>query len=444
MARPLEIDEFAKLAKLPVETVKELAHSGIFDHDRDGLFDEYDAAKLWLVGSLLDEGRQVAEIPGIIAKGEAESRIPFIGKYLFPDFGNALSLDEVASEVGLTPEQLEELRTAVGFAGPRLFTKDDVESFRAAKMTLDAGLPWKAIVEVTRVWGDAMRRVARTEVGTLENYVFKPASESNTSEAAVRRDAVLSVLSQIVQPLLDSFHRQYLLKEAANGAMHDLLSASGTPPPAASEATIAFVDLTSFTMLAQIQGDQTAAEVLDRFDSKVRSLVLRHDGSLVKQIGDAFMLVFDESANAVRFAIALTESTDTEGDLLAPRIGIHAGPVVYQVGDYVGNTVNLASRVTTEAMPNEILVTEPVAQAAARAGIDTSPVGVRALRGSSEPLTLHRVKATRAPAARDPVCGKAVGEDAAARLVRNGEVVLFDSEECLRSYLAEPARYQAG
>jgi YHS domain-containing protein len=117
---------------------------------------------------------------------------------------------------------------------------------------------------------------------------------------------------------------------------------------------------------------------------------------------------------------------------------------VYRVGDYVGNTVNLASRVTTEAMPNEILITEPVARAASQSGIDTSPVGVRALRGSSEPLSLHRVRAVRAPVARDPVCGKAVGEDAAARLVRDGQVVLFDSEECLRAYLAEPVRYPVG
>lgn len=444
MARPLELDEFARLANLPIETVKELGVSGILDYEGDGLFDEFDAAKLWFLRPLLEEGHSVDEISSLIASGEAEARIPFIGKYLFPRLEATLSLEETASEVNLTPEQLDELRTAAGFIGARRFTDEDVESFRAARTTLDAGLPWNAILEVTRVWGDAMRRVARTEMSALENYVFKLATDSNTGEAAIRRDSVLGVLSQIVQPLLDLFHRQYLLKEAANSAMHDMQSPGRAPASASSEATIVFVDLTSFTMLAQIQGDETAAEVLERFDSKVRSLVLGHDGSLIKQIGDAFMLVFDDSANAVRFAMSLVESAEGDADQLAPRIGIHAGSVMYRIGDYVGNTVNLASRVTTEAMPNEILITEPVARAAAQSGIDTSPVGVRAVRGSSEPLALHRVSAARAPVGRDPVCGKAVGDDAAARLVRDGHVVLFDSEECLRSYLAEPARFQLG
>lgn len=417
--------------------------AGILDYEGDGLFDEFDAAKLWFIRPLLEEGKEVNEVIALIDKGEAD-RIPFIGKYLFPRLEDTRSLEETARETGLDPEQLEELRTAVGLSGHQRFTEEDIESFRGAKTTLDAGFPWKAILEVSRVWGDAFRRIARTEVGTLERYVFKLPGESNTSEAASQRGAVLGVLNEIVQPLLDFFHRQYLLKESANSAMLELLNQSQPASPGTFDTSIVFVDLTSFTMLAQIQGDETAAEVLDRFDSRVRSLVLRHDGSLVKQIGDAFMLVFDDPANAVRFAVALTEVTGAEADLLAPRIGIHAGPVVYRTGDYVGNTVNLASRVATEAMPNEILITEPVARAAEYGGISTSPVGVRALRGSSEPLSLHRVNTPRALVARDPVCGTDVGENSAARLVRDGHVVLFHSEDCLRKYLDEPDRFPVG
>ena len=225
-----------------------------------------------------------------------------------------------------------------------------------------------------------------------------------------------------------------------------MISLQRTERPAARgsmDVAIVFVDLTSFTTLAQIHGDETAADVLDQLDHLVRSLVLKHNGSLVKQIGDAFMLAFEDPADAVRFSIALGEAAEKHEHFLATRTGIHFGSVLYRVGDYVGNTVNIASRLAAEAMPNEVLVTEAVAEAASRAGIEVSQAGVRMLRGSAEPLSLHRVvRPTAGDLKQDPVCGMMVDdESAAARLMRDGQEVLFCSEDCLRRFLEKPELY---
>lgn len=65
------------------------------------------------------------------------------------------------------------------------------------------------------------------------------------------------------------------------------------------------------------------------------------------------------------------------------RIGIHAGEAVEDDGDLVGRVVNVAARVAAEARPNEILVTEPVADHVG-ASLDFEDRGVRELRGVSQ------------------------------------------------------------
>ena len=93
-------------------------------------------------------------------------------------------------------------------------------------------------------------------------------------------------------------------------------------------------------------------------------------------------------------------------------------------------------------MPNEIVVTEPVATAAEAAGIEVGALGVRMLRGIDEPLTLYRVIRGKEPREfRDPVCGMTVLEDAAARLTWGGVDYAFCSDDCLRRFVAAPDRY---
>jgi class 3 adenylate cyclase len=65
---------------------------------------------------------------------------------------------------------------------------------------------------------------------------------------------------------------------------------------------------------------------------------------------------------------------------------------LYRTGDYLGGAVNVASRVVNSAMPGQILLTDPVATAATKAGIEVEELGVRMMRGVDDPLALYRVK----------------------------------------------------
>jgi hypothetical protein len=112
--------------------------------------------------------------------------------------------------------------------------------------------------------------------------------------------------------------------------------------------TTMFVDLSSFTTLTSTRVDEADAQMLDRYSELVRHAAMRRDGKVVKQIGDAFMLVFDHAGDAIACGLELRYAAAGEPDLPAVRISAHAGDVLYYEGDYVGTKVNLIPPAVTE------------------------------------------------------------------------------------------------
>jgi hypothetical protein len=106
------------------------------------------------------------------------------------------------------------------------------------------------------------------------------------------------------------------------------------------------------------------SKMLDRLFAHVTRLVSEHKGVLIKTIGDAFMVAFDDVMQALKFALAFQTSKNT---LPTMRIGIAHGPVMTKrwplqgcnrIIDYFGNTVNVASRLESElSAPGGIAVT---------------------------------------------------------------------------------------
>jgi adenylate cyclase len=75
------------------------------------------------------------------------------------------------------------------------------------------------------------------------------------------------------------------------------------------------------------------------------------------------------------------------------RVGIHAGPVIFQEGDYFGRTVNLASRIADYASPGEVVVTEEVVKAIPDDGLrfaEIGPVDLKGVEGAISLFTAHR------------------------------------------------------
>ena len=103
------------------------------------------------------------------------------------------------------------------------------------------------------------------------------------------------------------------------------------------------------------------------------------------------MFHFTEPGNAILGGLELLEQTEKAVQVPA-RLGINAGTVIEQEGDFFGRTVNVAARIADYARPHEVLVSEEARTAVD--GVEFEPVGDVPLRGVSRPVTLHR--ATRA------------------------------------------------
>lgn len=171
--------------------------------------------------------------------------------------------------------------------------------------------------------------------------------------------------------------------------------------------TFAFVDLSGFTALTEVHGDDEAVATVTALQARVREH-LGPDDLLVKTIGDAVMLAFPSPTSAIRGLGEILESGDVGS--LPLRAGAHHGPATRVGDDFYGHTVNVAARVAAHAAADELLVTSELAIAAQRLGLPITHVGSTSLRNVAEPLELYRIGVVERDVslAVDPVCGMRV------------------------------------
>jgi class 3 adenylate cyclase len=332
--------------------------------------------------------------------------------------------------------------------------QEDVEMLRHLHTALAAGFPEEALVQLLRVYSDALGRVAEVETRLFRFYVRERALASGRTpeEYFATLESVGSRVNPLIEPAVLYFHRKGFIRgvrEQVAWHLEEMLR--GWKPaeaPGQMRAAVAFVDLASFTPLAEAMGDAAAAGVLERFGDIVRHAAGAWGGRTVKQIGDAFMLVFPEPRSALAAALEIENESRAEPQFPAVRSGIQWGSVLYREGDYVGSNVNIASRLATEANRHQILITSDVRrEVAGMPDVEFHRLGKRRLKGLTGEIELFEARAcsdVETERVADPVCGMELGPtEVAANLSFGGRDRAFCSEECLRRFVAAPAEYEA-
>jgi len=154
-----------------------------------------------------------------------------------------------------------------------------------------------------------------------------------------------------------------------------------------------FFDLSGYTRLTEERGDQAAAEMALTLSGLVQRTAHEHRGRVVKWLGDGVMLYFIEPVDAVVGALEMAERVPAAG-LPQAHVGVDAGPVIIQDGDYFGSTVNVAARIAGHARSGEVLASDRAIQAAEGlpGGIRCSEIGSVDLKGVSRPVALRRIE----------------------------------------------------
>ena len=276
------------------------------------------------------------------------------------------TLDEAAERTGLEPEMIRRIWLSAGFPVRALdaLSDDDLELLRYLGDVLDAGLPLVAFLQLVRVYGQALEQIADAEVKLFHLYVHEPMIRDGAPvlEIAEELSDLASELLPLAGPIMDGAHQRWLRHFLEQDVVGHLELVADEAALGRMRVAIAFADLAAYTRLTEEIGEEEAVEVVERFVGAVEA-TLPEDARIVKTIGDEVMIVSTDPASLADWAVGFQELA-VERPL--PRIGLHAGSVIYRDGDYYGRAVNLAARVSARATGGEVLVTRDVRDLAGR------------------------------------------------------------------------------
>jgi class 3 adenylate cyclase len=445
------LDELARLSGESVETLGAWSTLGLLAGSDDKGFEPANLERIRLIQFA---GRRGID-PNAIADAST-SQGDMLGHYVDSvrltgqhPATSAYSLADAAARAGVDQGLFGRLWAACGLRDEFAANEYDLEAIRCLAAAIQGGMPEEAMLQIARVFADALGKVAEANIRLFHYYVHERlrAEGFTGSELVAATQSMSRPLSLLIEPTITYFHRKAwirALREDFVVHVAECCPPSTADAPGSVVLTVLFVDLVSFTALTAAMGDSVAAEVVESFSDIVLDSASRWNGRVVKQIGDEFMVVFDDVTDALTCGLEIEARTAEKSMFPAVHLGAHTGPVLYRQADYVGATVNLAARVAGVATPHQFLVTAAVRDKSQDANMNFAPIGHGVLKGISDEVDLFEVAigARRPDRAVDPVCGMQLDRtDISIRLPPEQREVAFCSVACLQRYVAAPGRY---
>jgi adenylate cyclase len=368
--------------------VSAIGQDAAMDFAAAGLLDGLEGAERGqreqLLARLVDDGFSLDDL----RKAVQENRLALLP--VDEVLGGAYSAEEIEERTDLPAGMMVRIRRLHGLPEPRpedkVFSEEDIAAARSTKLFLDAGFSEERITEITRVLGEGMGRLATTIIAAFaETFLQKG---DNEEDVALRFAELAEQLTPATAPILLAAFNAHL-RAAVSRAMLGRAELASGDALGSQELTICFADLVGFTRL----GNQVEVLELGTVAGRLADLAASITESpvrLIKTIGDAAMFVSPDPVPLVGVALELIEAFERE-DLPSLRAGIASGPALVRAGDYYGNSVNLASRVTGVARPGSVLCTQEVRDAAPDA-YEWSPAGRFRLKGVSGNTRLYRAR----------------------------------------------------
>ena len=388
----LSLTEAAERAGVSPATLRRWAQSGVIPQVKGRKGDRWTPAAVAharVVARLRKRGHKLEEIR--VATKEGRLAYGFV-EDMFPESQGTRTLDDAAEATGLEPALIERFWISLGLPaqGLQRLTDDDIQALQYAASVLASGFPLVAFLQLGRVYGQALARIADAEVRLFHIYVHEPLIREGIPglQMAEEMEVLARDLLPLTSPLMDYVHQRFLQHYIEQDVVgHMEIELDENTDLGRVRVAIAFCDLAGYTRYTEEEGEEEAVSLVERFVESVTD-TLPEDARVIKTIGDEVMIVGQDVQAltdwAVGFQLYFTERPE-------PRIGIHYGATLYRDGDYFGREVNLASRIVARARGGEVLVSDAVVDRVAESEhLVFHGVGQVKLKGFDETVQLCR------------------------------------------------------
>ena len=263
---------------------------------------------------------------------------------------------QVAEQTGVPLDRAQRLWRALGFPDVAddevVFTDLDVHALRTVQELVDLGLlDDETQIATTRAMGQSLSRLADWQVSVVTHVLEELDANSPDVVAEAARELVPTLES-----LIGYVWRRHLAAVAARAL-------ANPDEVVARPMVVGFADLVGYTTLTRHADEDELARVVGGFESVASDVIAEHGGRVVKTVGDEVMFTVDDAAVGAELALRLLESVEADESLPGLRIGLAHGTVLARLGDIYGEPVNLASRLTSIARPDSVLVDRDLAAA---------------------------------------------------------------------------------
>lgn len=365
-------------------TVEEFSAAGLYDPAEVGC-----EGRLELLNWLDEKGVTLDEM----VSAEANSSLGSIAgdRRLVP--GKRLALADVGLQVGIDPAELKALAIAFGLVavegapeGEIGMTEDEAGAVSIFDGLAEMFSPDEA-KSLIRVIGSSIARMADASVSMFLADVESRMLVDGSSEIELAQavEGAIGLIDGLMDGL-DPIYRRHLL-QAIERSRETMV---GLHERFTYRYAIGFVDLVGFTEVSRAMSGRQLAAFLRDFEGRAHDVVTSAGARVVKLIGDEVMFVASDPEAACHAGSELLAGFGTEHERVLPRGGLAYGEMLVRGGDYYGSVVNLASRLTDEAMPQELLVTEELADASPACSFE--PAGRRMVKGFDSPIAVRSLR----------------------------------------------------
>ena len=372
-----------------------LVDLGILTPDTPDRYSDGDVRRVLMAKSLEGAGIPLDAVAAATQRGALS--LAFLDAESYERFA-ALSgetFSQVSQRTGVPLELLTVIREAIGMAEPSpddRLRDDEIAIVPFIELQLAAGFSRTATERLLRVMGDSTRRITEQEASWWRSEVIEPAMAAGKGPEEMTNPEFADRISPLAErTVLAMYHAQQARAWTANiiDGFEQMMAEAGIHSRLERQPAICFLDISGYTRLTQELGDDAAAELASTVARLVQRSSVQHGGKPIKWLGDGVMFHFEDPGPGVRAALDMVAALASAG-LPPAHVGLHAGPVLFQQGDYFGQTVNLSSRIADYARPGEVLVSQAVAEAAASQGIRFGDIGPVELKGVSGAVHLLR------------------------------------------------------